>query len=534
MDRESNVGGPTGAAAQAELTLASQHPGNQHGSAVCDTTSGEGLEACERVEAHPDQKFAFFFLPDRTPHRWSIVKEQPNDSMATKTRRENPRHLLEQVLNTNAAGIDVGATEMVAAVPPGRDGESVRSFGTLTPDLHALKDWLLKCGITTVAMESTGVYWIPLFGILRKANLEVLLVNAAQVRHCPARKTDVQDAQWLMQLHTAGLLRGSFHPPEDIRRVRGLVRERSHLVEDATKHLQRMQKALTEMNIQLHHVLSDIDGVSGLRMIEAILAGERDPQTLWNLRDRRCQTEQETALKALTGQWDDDLIAQLQRAYLTWKHLQTQIAQIDGRLEELFKNLQSKVDSRLQVEPLVERKRRLKKGEMACDVRSEAHRLFGIDLSSIPGVSTNLLATLISEVGSASTLLASFPSEKHFSSWLGVCPDNRKSGGKVLATKTRPVANRLATALRLCAQSLWRCRSNLGDWSRRMKSRLGKAEGITATAHRICRIIWHLVAKQAPYDDSQIVNTSPKAKARRIANLVRQAEKLGLQLVVAN
>lgn len=454
--------------------------------------------------------------------------------MATKTRRESQRHLLEQVLHTNAAGIDIGATEMVAAVPPGRDEESVRSFGTLTPDLYALRDWLLQCGITTVAMESTGVYWLPLFGILRKAKLEVLLVNAAQVRHCPARKTDVQDAQWLMQLHTAGLLRGSFHPPEDIRRVRGLVRERSHLVEDASKQLQRMQKALTEMNVQLHHVLSDLDGVSGLRMIDAILAGERDPRTLWNLRDRRCQTEEETALKALTGQWDDDLIAQLQRGYLTWKHLQVQIGEIDVRLEELFKNLHSEVDSRLREEPPASRRRRLKKGEMTCDVKAEARRLFGIDLSAIPGVSTSLLATLISEVGSASTLLGNFASEKHFASWLGLCPDNRKSGGKVLATKTRPVANRLATALRLCAQSLWRCRSNIGDWSRRMKARLGKAEGITATAHRLCRIIYHLVAKQVDYDDNQIVNLSPKAKARRVANLMRQAEKLGLQLVVPN
>lgn len=460
--------------------------------------------------------------------------------MAKTSRIKKQRHLIEQVLNPNAAGIDIGATEMVVAVPPGKDTETVRSFGTLTPDLHDLCGWLQRCGITSVAMESTGVYWLPLFGILRKAGLEVLLVNAAQVKHCPARKTDVQDAQWIMQLHTAGLLRGSFHPPEDIRRLQGLMRERGSVVNDASTQVQRMQKALTKMNIQLHHVLSDLDGVSGLRMIEAILAGERNAVALWRLRDRRCRTKEAVALKALSGEWDQDIVEQLRRAHATWNHLQGQIAVIDARLEQLLKALRCEVDSGIL--GAVERggaaaadpkNRRLKKGEIPCDVRGEAMRLYGVDLAAIPGVSTQLLATLLSEVGSARTLLGQFKSEKHFASWLGLCPDNRKSGGKVLASRTRQVANRLAGALRLAAQALWQSKSNLGDWCRKMKARLGKAEGITATAHRIARIIYHLVSKQTPYDDHQIFQLTPKAKARRIANLQRQAQKLGLQIVVA-
>jgi transposase len=460
--------------------------------------------------------------------------------MAKTSRTKKQRHLIEQVINPNAAGIDIGATEMVVAVPPGRDTETVRSFGTLTPDLHDLCGWLQRCNITSVAMESTGVYWMPLFGVLRKAGLEVLLVNAAQVRHCPARKTDVQDAQWLMQLHTAGLLRGSFHPPEDIRRLQGLMRERSNVVNDASAQVQRMQKALTKMNIQLHHVLSDLDGVSGLRMIEAILAGERSALALWKLRDWRCRTKEAVAIKALSGEWDEDIVEQLRRAHATWSHLQGQITVIDVRIEELLKGLRSEVEPCLvataeskSAKGAGEKKRKLKKGEIPCDVRAEAQRLYGVDLGEIPGASTHLLATMLSEVGSARTLLGQFKSEKHFASWLGLCPDNRKSGGKILASRTRQVANRLAGALRLSAQALWQSKSNLGDWCRKMKARLGKAEGITATAHRIARIIYHLVAKQVPYDDNQIFQLTPQAKARRVANLQRQAQKLGLQIIVA-
>lgn len=460
--------------------------------------------------------------------------------MAKTTRLKKQRHLLEQTIHTDAAGVDVGATEMVVAVPPGRDTESVRSFGTLTPDLHALRDWLKACRITTVAMESTGVYWIALFGILREAGIEVALVNAAQVKHCPARKTDVQDAQWLMQLHTAGLLRGSFHPPEDIRRLRGLMRERSTVVQDASSQVQRMQKALTEMNIQLHHVLSDIDGTSGLRMIEAILAGERDAAALWKLRDPRCKTPVAVALKALTGKWDEDIVARLRRAHGTWAHLQANIARIDARIETILSGLKAELDPRLEASAtptaapgVGQRSRKLKKGEIPCDVRAEARRLYGVDLSAIPGVSTQLLATLISEVGAADTLLGNFKSDKHFASWLGLCPDNRKSGGKILSSKTRPVASRLAAALRLSAQALWQSKTLLGDWCRKMKARLGKAEGITATAHRIARIIYNLVAKQVAYDDNLVFQLTPKAKARRIASLCAQAQKLGCQLVVA-
>lgn len=458
--------------------------------------------------------------------------------------KKQPPLLPNLPINPCAAGIDIGATEMVVAVPSPGPGEApVRSFGTFTPDLHCLRDWLLACGVTTVAMESTGVYWLPLFDVLRSAGLEVILVNAAQVRHCPARKTDVQDAQWLMQLHTAGLLRGSFHPPEDIGRLRGLMRERVTLVNDASAQVQRMQKALMEMNFQLHHILSDLDGVSGLRMIEAILAGQRDVAALWKLRDARCRASQELAMKALQGNWDEDILSRLRRAHGTWQHLQQQIATIDQRLEALIKGLSAEVPgpapqgqeaaaAGARAVPAGQRPRRLKKGEIACDVREQGLRLYGVDLTAIPGVSTQTLATLMSEVGGAKTLLSSFKSAKNFASWLGLCPGNRISGGKLLSSKTRRVASRLATALRLSAQALWHSKSHLGDWCRRMKARLGKGEGITATAHRIARLIYELVAKQSAYDDSLIFQLTDKAKSRRLAALNAQAQKLGAQIVM--
>lgn len=459
--------------------------------------------------------------------------------MSKPSRLKKQRHLVEQCLHPDAAGIDVGATEMVVAVPPGRDPQPIRSFGTLNADLHALRDWLLQCRITTVAMESTGVYWMTLFGILREAGLEVQLVNASQVKHCPARKTDVQDAQWLMQLHTAGLLRGSFHPPEDIRRLRGLMRERLTFVRDASRQVQRMQKALTEMNVQLHHVLSDIDGVSGLRMLAAIAGGERDAAALWALRDRRCTTEKTTALKALTAQWDKDILERLTRAHVTWQHLQDQIALIDERINELVSALHCEIDGRLLAPDTAPasrvqgRARRLRKGEMPCDVEAQAIRLYGVDLGAIPGVSTQVLATLLSEVGAADTLRSRFASAKAFASWLGLCPDNRKSGGQVLASKTRRVANRLSAALRLSAQALWQSKTQLGDWCRRMKARLGKAEGITATAHRVARIIYTMVSRQCAYDDSRVFQLTPKAAARRRRSLEKQAHALGLKLIAA-
>ena len=435
-----------------------------------------------------------------------------------------------EIINRHAAGIDIGAREIVAAVPSDPEDRAVRSFGTTNPDLAAIRDWLKTCGITTAVMESTGVYWMGLFAVLRDAGIEVLLVNASHVRHCPARKTDVRDAQWLMQLHTAGLLRGSFHPPEDIRRLRGLVRERADLVNDASRHLQRMQKALTEMNVQLHHVLSDIDGVSGLRIIEAILGGQRDAETLWSLRDGRCKTKREEALKALTGNWDEDLVARMGRSFGTWKHLQSQIAEVDGRVGTLLGTL-DECERGAATRSTAGRAKRLRKGEMSCDVCGEARRIYGVDLEAVPGISTQFLATLLSEVGTPGAMLSNFKTAKHFSSWLGLCPDNRKSGGKVLSSKTRKVANRLATAFRLSAQALWRNESELGAWSRRMKARLGKAEGITATAHRLARIVYHLIATGETYDDTKTAGTNAATQARRIANLRKQAERLGLRIV---
>jgi transposase len=520
-----------------------QDPEIQPGCDVRDMVIGEKPQrVLSPLRFHPVQKFAFS-IEDVAPLRWSTFTVHSRTPMAKKsiikrTSRQQ-QELLQQVLHPNAAGIDIGATELVVAVPADRDAMPVRSFGSLTPDLLAMRDWLLACRITSVAMESTGVYWWNAFGVLREAGIDVCLVNAAQVRHCPARKTDVLDAQWLMQLHTAGLLRGSFHPPEEVRRLRGLMRERSSLVADASTQVQRMQKALTEMNVQLHHILSDIDGVSGSRIIEAILQGQRDPRALWELRDHRCKCAKDKALRALSGHYDEEVVLRLGRARATFLHLQTQIEVISQRMEVLTAQVRSTVDNRLLLESQagktyeLKTPKTLKKGELPWDVKSEGLRLYGTDLTAVPGVSTQMLATLISEVGGADSLLGSFPSAKHFSSWLGLCPDPRKSGGKVLSTKTRHVVSRLASALRLSAQALWQSKEALGDWSRRMKARLGKAEGITATAHLLARIIFALISKRTAYDPTKVFTLSPKAKARQFANLERRAKTLGYELVAA-
>lgn len=534
----SNVKALRAAAVKTDSTLVIvTDPVNQPGCDVREMVIGENLQVVlSPLKIHPVQKFAFP-IEDAAPLRWSTPSILLIKLMAKKSpekRRRQQQELLKELVHPNAAGIDIGATELVVSVPPDRDEKPVRSFGSMTADLEALRDWLIACGITSVAMESTGVYWWNVFTVLREAGLEVFLVNAAQVRHCPARKTDVLDAQWLMQLHIAGLLRGSFHPPEDVRRLRGLMRERGSLVCDASTQVQRMQKALTEMNVQLHHILSDIDGVSGCRIIDAIIAGERHPMALWGMRDGRCKCTLNKALKALSGRYDEEIVQRLGRARATFQHLQAQIEAIGQRMEVLMGQVRSSIDGRLITQVTAPPpKKKFKKGELTWDVRAEGIRLYGTDITEVPGVSTQLLATLLSEVGGADSLLDKFKSYKNFSSWLGLCPDPRKSGGKILSTKTAHVVNRLAAALRLSAQALWNSKDALGDWSRRMKARLGKAEGITATAHLLCRIIYTLIAKRAAYDETKVFTLSPQAKARKIANLRRQAKAMGFEVVVA-
>ena len=445
-----------------------------------------------------------------------------------KIQKPEQKHLLDRVENPDAAGIDIGAEELVVAVPSDRDPEFVRSFPSFTPDLHDLRDWLLKCGVKTVAIESTGNYWIAVYQILEDAGLKVFLVNARHVKGIGGKKTDVCDAQWLQQLHRAGLLRKSFRPTKEIAPLRYLMRHRAQLVESAARELQLMQKVLNECNLQLHHVFSDLDGQSALRIIEAILAGERDSEVLAQTRDRRCRTSHEKIIKALQGDYREEYLFVLGQCLQRWKQTQEAIGECDAKVAVIVASIEADTEP-VPTDALPPR--RYHKNSPGFEIFAEARRFYGVDLAAIPGVSSSTLAVLMSELGPGIHIKTAFPSAKHFCSWLGLCPENRISGGKVLTAKTRQSANRVTAALRLCGQALGHAHSQLGDFCRRMKGRLGKAEGITAAAHKLARIIYSLILTRKPYDEALAFALTPQKKARRIRRVLEQAARLGLKLV---
>lgn len=433
---------------------------------------------------------------------------------------------LAPVLAADAAGIDLGATEHYVAVPATRDARPVRRFGAFTEDLHALADWLQQCGVRTIAMESTGVYWIPLFQILEARGLEVCLVNARHLKNVPGRKTDVVDCQWLQYLHSVGLLRGSYRPPQQVCAVRTLLRHRDRLVEDAASHVQRMQKALTEMNLQLHHVISDLTGVTGTAIVEAILAGERDPQMLARHRDPRIKASAATIAKALVGDYRAEHLFVLRQNHAAYQFQREQIGACDVELERLLAGFDAAapVPAPAPTAP----KRRAEKCSPAFDLHGHLQRIYGVDLTLIDGLGVNVVHTLFTEIG---TDLRAFATSKHFCSWLGLCPDNRISGGKILSVHTREVPHRAARALRLAAQSAGNSHSPLGDFHRRMRAKLGPAKANTATAHRLARIFYAVVTQRRAFDASLLAKVIAPDPIRLEKRLRAQARQLGFDLV---
>jgi transposase len=432
------------------------------------------------------------------------------------------------VLEPNAAGIDVGAREMYVAVPPDRDAEPVRVFGTFTSDLQQLVKWLQQCRITTVAMESTGVYWIPLFQLLEDAGIRPCLVNARGLKNVPGRRTDWHDCQWLQYLHTVGLLRAAFRPAQEICAVRSIWRQRSELVAMAAQHVQHMQKALTQMNLQIQHVISDITGVTGLAIIDAILAGERDPDKLAQLREPSLQASPEAIRQSLIGDWRREHIFVLGQARKLYQSYCEQIGACDREIEALLGQLPPRADPRdLPPPDPSARKKKRTTGAIHFDYRVEAYRLFGVDLTRIPGMQGNVMA-LFSEIGND---LSRFPTAGHFASWLGLCPDNDKSGGQVLWRGVRKIQQRAGQLFRLSAHSLHRSHSRLGHFLRRMKAKLGPKAATTATAHKLAVIFYTLVTKQIEYDDSVWAVHEYENRKRMENKLKRQASLLGFQLV---
>ena len=448
--------------------------------------------------------------------------------MATK-RKKRVQDLA--VLHPDAAGIDVGASEIFVSVPADRDAESVRSFATFTRDLHSLADWLQTCGIRSAAMESTSVYWIPLHQILEARGIQVYLVNAQHVKNVPGRKTDVSDCQWIQYLHSVGLLRASFRPPAVICAIRSLWRHRDSLIQMAAEHVMHMQKALDQMNLQVHRVLSDITGLSGLRIMDAILSGERDPVTLAQLCHSRVKSSREIVAKSLEGDYRAEHVFALRQSLAGYRYYQTLITEVDQEIERQLADLKTtaEVDSR----PKRTKKtpyQRNRHEPAGFDLGSELYRIFGVDLTDVPGISALTAHTILCEVG---TDVFQFRNASAFASWLGLCPERQISGGKVLYTKSRRVRNRVALALRLGAYSLHHANNYLGEFFRRITRKLGKAQAITATAHKLARIVFHLLSTKQPYDESVFKRCEQDALQRAELRLRRHAERLGFQLVPA-
>ena len=436
------------------------------------------------------------------------------------------------VLNPDAAGIDIGATEIYVAVPADRDPEPVRMFATFTQDLNELADWLQQCGIRTVAMESTGVYWIPLMQILEIRGLEVYLVNAKHVKNVPGRRTDVSDCQWLQYLHSVGLLRASFRPAQDICAIRSLLRHRTSLVDMATCHVQHMQKALDQMNLQLHHVISDITGTTGLAIVDAILDGNRDTAKLAELRDPRIRASHETIAKSLVGDYRHEHLFTLRQSVGLYREYQRRIVACEEEMQALMKNLETRADptTRLPVAKDSVKKCKVMAPARAVALREEAYRILGVDLTTIPGISVLHVQTILAELGGD---VSKFRSAGAFSSWMGLCPDNDISGGKVLWSGTRKVKNRIALTLRMAAQSLQKSESALGEFYRRMRAKLGAPKAITAAAHKLARVTFHLLTTRQPYDDSVFAKAEQKHRQRMENRLKAQAQTLGYTLVLS-
>jgi len=434
------------------------------------------------------------------------------------------------MIEPKAAGIDVGATEIFVAVPADRDPEPVRCFPTFTVDLERLADWLQQCRIRTVAMESTGVYWIPLFQILEKRKIDVRLVNAHHVKNVPGRKTDVEDCQWIQHLHSVGLLRGSFRPDEEICAIRSLWRHRDNLIQLATLHLQHMQKALDQMNLQIHHVISDLAGTTGLAIVDAILAGERDPHKLAQLRNRHIRASTETIMKSLVGDYREEHLFTLRQSLKSYRHYQELIQEVDLQVKQMVQRLPSKIAAG-EKPPKGDKIRRTPWRNEPPQLRNDLYRAFGVDLTEVPGINSLTAQMLLTEIGPN---LSRFPTAAAFCSWLRLCPDPKISGGQVLSSRTRPTKNRAALALRMATQGLHRSNTFLGDYFRRMKARMGAHKAMTATAHKLARIVYHMVTTQQEYDTTVFQQQEQRRRLHKSARLHAQARELGFQLVPIN
>ena len=442
-------------------------------------------------------------------------------------RRSASPSLLKRI-NPNAAGIDCGSAEHYVAVPADRDPEPVRAFKTFTADLHRLADWLLACGVTTVAMEATGVYWIPLYEILEGRGIEAVLVNARHVKNVPGRKSDVMDFEWLRELHSVGLLRGSFRPSAAIAALRAYLRHRETLVQTAAMHIQRMQKALVQMNLQLHVAISDITGVTGIKILRDIVAGRTDPHELARHRDHRCNASEAEIAAALTGHYRPEHVFVLKQNLELFDAYQRQLVACDAAIEAYLKTLVAQPAAPVAPLSAPRSKRKPRDNEPRFEIRTPLHQLSGADLTQIDGIAPYTALRLLSEIG---TDMSCWSTEHHFTSWLTLAPYNKVSGGRLLSSRTQPSANRAAALLRLAAMSLGRTQTALGAFYRRLAYRVGKAKAITATARKLAILVYRTLKGTLVYQDPGAAAYDTRQRARVLRRLRQRAENLGFALV---
>src|SRR6516225_7877268 len=463
-----------------------------------------------------------------TQSHWHEMNRKQRREMMRKMQSED---ISLEVVHPDAAGIDIGNESHYVAVPPSRDSQPVRRFGCTTAELKAMAAWLKRCEIRTVAMQSTGVYWVAVFDILEQAGFEVYLVNARDTKNLPGRKSDVQERPWLMKLHAYGLLRNSFRPPQEIRTMRTYWRQRNDSVQAGARHIQRIQKALTQMNIQLANVLSDVSGMTGQAIIKKILAGERDPHKLAELRDPRVKASEEQVERSLEGHWQEDLLFVLKQEQDGYEFCQGQMAECDRRLDQYLQ--QQKDRSQGASLPEEKRKERLKKkkgNKPRFDLRTGLFRMAGVDLTQIDCIDVMTATTILSEAGSD---MSKWETENHFVSWLRLCPDNRISGNKIIGKGRLPTSNRITNALKMAASTLRTSNTYLGAQFRRLRTKLGAPIAIKAMAAKLARLIYRMLRYGMKYVDQGAEFYEVQHRKLQIKHLKSKAAKLGLQNVQA-
>ena len=428
------------------------------------------------------------------------------------------------IVNPNAAGIDIADTEMQVCVPEDRDGENNRRFGSFTQDLNTIVDWLKDCRITTVAMEATGIYYLSLFLKLQDAGIDVLLANPQDVKNLSGRKTDAADAEWLMVLHRYGLLKPCYQPGNVARQIRNLTRQRSNLIRMAEKEVQYMQKAMEQMNIKLSTVISDITGLSGRKIITAILDGQRDTYALSSLAESNCKSSQEEIALSLEGTWDEDLLFMLKQSLDAYDFFLSQVSDCDTEIEKLLSLYGARIDSANAELVRCKRKKSRSKNAPKMDIENFAYQLWGVNVFEIPGLKDTAVMHLIGELGH--DFIDKFESAEKFSSWCNLAPNNKISGGKILSSKIMKRKNPVGQIFRTAAAPLARDKGEMGNYYRRMKAKSGALQANVATAHKMAKIFYTMVKNKVAYDASKVGLNERELTERKIAKLERALTRL--------